>query len=347
MIGFSIYLDHELTAADHDYMLRMRNAGFSGVFTSLCPEVAPAELLARLQELTKWCSDLGLTCLTDVSAAALARLGIATNDRDALAALHVTSFRLGAGFSLPEIAELSAQFVLYLNANLMTSTHLDELKSYSANLANIAVAHEAYPRPATGLDTEWFLRQNAWLKQAGLKVLAFVAGDGCLSGPLKQGLPTLEQDRYRNPLAEILGMKAMGLAEIYIADCRLSEASLAQLEYYQKQHGFLLHLEQAVPALSEAAWHQRSDVARDVVRLAEGPSRQLELTGPVLARSIGAITLDQGPAAPLPGELEIMKVAWPAVAGVVTVAQVSAYDLSLLGLIGASAPIKFATNKNS
>ena len=35
MLGFSVYLDKDLTADDHNYLLGMRNAGFKEVFTSL------------------------------------------------------------------------------------------------------------------------------------------------------------------------------------------------------------------------------------------------------------------------------------------------------------------------
>ena len=35
MLGFSVYLDKDLTADDHNYLLGMMNAGFKEVFTSL------------------------------------------------------------------------------------------------------------------------------------------------------------------------------------------------------------------------------------------------------------------------------------------------------------------------
>ena len=35
MLGFSVYLSHDLTADDYNYLIAMRNAGFNTVFTSL------------------------------------------------------------------------------------------------------------------------------------------------------------------------------------------------------------------------------------------------------------------------------------------------------------------------
>lgn len=76
MLGFSVYLDKDLTADDHNYLLGMRNAGFNEVFTSLTGLNDEAEtILKRLNQLTSWCKDLELKVMADVSQDDLHYLG--------------------------------------------------------------------------------------------------------------------------------------------------------------------------------------------------------------------------------------------------------------------------------
>ncbi len=75
MLGFSIYLGHDLTADDYNYLIMMRNAGFSTIFTSLhIPENDLSLVLSRLGKLTKWCKDLDLSIIADVSKEGLKKI---------------------------------------------------------------------------------------------------------------------------------------------------------------------------------------------------------------------------------------------------------------------------------
>ena len=81
MLGFSVYLDKDLTADDHNYLLGMRNAGFNEVFTSLTGLNDEADvILKRLNQLTGWCKDLELKIIADVSQDDLHRLGYVLDD---------------------------------------------------------------------------------------------------------------------------------------------------------------------------------------------------------------------------------------------------------------------------
>ena len=106
MLGFSIYLDHDLTAADYNYLLAMRNAGLTTIFTSLnIPEDDDKLVLKRLGELTKWCSNLDIDLIADVSKAGLEKLGVAITDIDQVKKLHLTGLRIDSGVHYSTIAK--------------------------------------------------------------------------------------------------------------------------------------------------------------------------------------------------------------------------------------------------
>lgn len=340
MKGISIYLDQELTVEDRNYLLKMRNVDFSGVFTTIETPLASSVLVKRLHELGKWCQDLGLKLICEVSKKALLRIDIDPLNVTDLASLGASSLRLDSGFNNQEIAALSKDFELYLNASMLRPEDLSGLSSYQANFDNLRASFNYYPRPATGLDPEWFKQQAAWLKENHLPVMAFVAGEGQL-GPFNQGRPSLERDRERNPLAALLELAKLGADEIFVADGRLAESSVKQFEFYKEHGGFLLHLEQAMPELTQKIWHQRPDLASDSVRLAEGRSQQWDLTGPIAERKRGAVTLDQARMLEYQGELDIMKKTWPAANGVGVINQIKARDLPLLDLVEPNMVIGF------
>src|SRR5699024_11768217 len=61
MLGFSVYLGHDLTSENYNYLLTMRNSGFTCVFTQLAvPDTDSATILKRLGDLTNWCQKLDL-----------------------------------------------------------------------------------------------------------------------------------------------------------------------------------------------------------------------------------------------------------------------------------------------
>ena len=53
MLGFSVYLDKDLTADDHNYLLGMRNAGFKEVFTSLTGLKDEADIVLKRLDIAQ------------------------------------------------------------------------------------------------------------------------------------------------------------------------------------------------------------------------------------------------------------------------------------------------------
>lgn len=345
MLGFSIYLNRDLTADDYNYILAMRNAGLTTIFTSLhIPEDDPKVILKRLAELTKWCKNLETAVIADVSESGMARLGLALENEEQIESLGLTGLRIDDGVSPATVAKLSQKMPVALNASTINEDDVTALREHGANFENLQAWHNFYPRPETGLDSNWLKEKNDWLHHMNLATMAFVAGDDVLRGPIHAGLPTLEKHRTENPLAAMLELKRLACDHVFIGDASLSPQMIDSFKNYTKKQIITLRIDENLPELFNSEWHNRPDVARDVVRLTEGRSRQLFDVAPQGnpgTRSKGTITCDNKLYLRYQGELQITKRDLPADEKVNVLGHVVADDLPLLNQIGARQSIIF------
>jgi outer surface protein len=346
MLGFSINLGEPLTAQTHNYILKMRNVGFKGIFTSLqAPEQDSDQVLKGLTELKKWCHDLGLELVGDISKAGMKKLGLEA-DLTSLKSLGLTGVRIDAGFDNDEIAKISKEFRVALNASTISEEDVISLRENQADFDHLEAWHNYYPRPNTGLDREWMIERNKWLKSYGFKVMAFAPGDGIKRAPIFESLPTLEEHRNVSSFFASLALFKMGLDYVFIGDCDLSNESFDQFSEYLNKKAILLHLTEnnnITEQLVKHSWHQRADLSRDVIRLEEGKSRQLFSQAKLQAgkRSKGIITSDNEQYLRYEGELEIAKKDLPEDKRVNIVGKVADFDLPLLDIIGSNQMILF------
>ncbi len=344
-----MYLNRDFTADDYNYLLAMRNAGLTTVFTSLhIPEDDQKVVLKRLAELTKWCQNLETDIIADVSKEGLEKLGILLDNEKQVASLRLTGLRVDDGVSLATIAKLSQKMPIALNASTINEDDITALREHGASFENLQAWHNFYPRPETGLDENWLAQKNNWLHQMNLETMAFVAGDDVLRGPIHAGLPTLEKHRGENPLAATLELKQLGCDHIFIGDPSLTPDMINCFKNYTKKKIITLHVNENLPELFNYEWHNRPDVARDVIRLTEGRSRQFFNTDPqttVSSRPKGTITCDNKLYLRYQGELQITKRDLPADERVNVLGQVVPQDLPLLDLIGAGQKIHFVELK--
>ncbi|WP_310652184.1 MupG family TIM beta-alpha barrel fold protein [Lactobacillus jensenii] len=346
MLGFSINLGEPLTAQTHNYILKMRNVGFKGIFTSLqAPEQDSDQVLKGLTELKKWCHDLGLELVGDISKAGMKKLGLEA-DLTSLKSLGLTGVRIDAGFDNDEIAKISKEFRVALNASTISEEDVISLRENQADFDHLEAWHNYYPRPNTGLDREWMIERNKWLKSYGFKVMAFAPGDGIKRAPIFESLPTLEEHRNVSSFFASLALFKMGLDYVFIGDCDLSNESFDQFSEYLNKKAILLHLTEnnnITEQLVKHSWHQRADLSRDVIRLKEGRSRQLFSQAKLQAgkRSKGIITSDNEQYLRYEGELEIAKKDLPEDKRVNIVGKVADFDLPLLDIIGSNQMILF------
>ncbi|MBP2058159.1 hypothetical protein J2Z60_001336 [Lactobacillus colini] len=348
MFGFSIYLNEELTASDHNYLLAMRNAGFQYVFTSLLLDSDPASILKRLSQLAKWCRDLELKLIADVSQTGLQKLGIDINDVEQIKALDIYGLRIDDGILMRTVAKLSQAMPIALNASTITMKDLTHLKEENANFDHLDAWHNFYPHPETGLATDWLKEKNEWLKSFNLKTIAFVSGDGNKRGPIYEGLPTVEQYRYMNPLAASMALKKLGSDYVFIGDSSLKDSTIDSFEKYLRDKVITLHMDADISQLSNRLWHNRPDVAANVIRLNE--SRQLQLFNtvpqPAVNRLKGTITCDNDRYGRYAGEVQITKVDLPANPKVNVLGKIVNSDLDLLDYVGSNQAIAFEYLKN-
>lgn len=349
MLGFSVYLGQTLTADDYNYLIAMRNAGFTTVFTSLhIPEDDPEVTRNRLSELVKWCKNLDLEIIADVSEKGMKRIGVDIKDVGQVQGLGLTGLRIDDGINMAIVAKLSKSMPIALNASTITADELTSLKEHNAAFDHLQAWHNYYPRPETGLDATWLDEKNQWLQSYNLQTMAFVPGDARLRGPLNESLPTLEEQRHENPLAAVLELKKLHCDHVFIGDAGLKETTLKSFTNYIKKNIISLHIDRDLPELLDNSWHNRPDVARDVIRLREARERQLFDTQPqetALPRLIGSITCDNDEYLRYKGEIQITKRDLPADKKVNVLARVVQSDFSLLKFVGSNDEIAFFENE--
>lgn len=115
--------------------------------------------------------------------------------------------RLDFGFSPREIASLSKECQIAINASTVNYKFLEDLAKAGANMANMIAIHNYYPLVFSGLSQGYFLSQNELINSFGIRIAAFVQGNLNLRGPVFCGLPTLEEDRNQNPYLSLVKVK--------------------------------------------------------------------------------------------------------------------------------------------
>lgn len=186
MIGFSLYFEEKI---DFKKIID-NNKDFDLVFTSL-HYPASDESYKEFLKLYELCSANNIRICVDINNETL-------KTYPKLLEMGLI-LRLDFGFSFEEIAKLSKKTDLAINASTVTLSFLNELKKSNVILEKITAIHNYYPLEYSGLAEDFFVSQNKMIKDLGIKVGAFVPGNGQLRGPVYKGLPTLEEDRYKNP----------------------------------------------------------------------------------------------------------------------------------------------------
>ncbi len=198
-----------------------------------------------------------------------------------------------------------------------------------------------YPSPDTGISQQFLEQQVRMFKKYGFTTQAFFAGDENLRGPLYEGLPTLEKQRYYSPLASILELQNMGVDLVYVGDGGISEDSLKQIDTYKNKKQILLHTKKCENGDKDlydyvlGKHNQRPDPAEYVVRCEDSrlhpvPVIKKNNTG---KRYIGDITINNDKYQRYMGEIQILKVNLPASEKVNIVGKIIEKDIPLINLI--------------
>lgn len=192
MLGYSLYFEKE---SDFEKQIEKFN-GFDLLFTSLHYS-ASDQTYERFLDLKSRAKNLEI-CV-DINNQTL-------KDHPDLLDMDLI-IRLDFGFNLREIASLSKKSQIAINASTVNYKFLEDLARAGANMANMIAIHNYYPLVFSGLSQEYFLNQNELINSFGIRVASFIQGNTELRGPVFEGLPTLEDDRYINPYLTLVKHK--------------------------------------------------------------------------------------------------------------------------------------------
>ncbi|WP_373836142.1 DUF871 domain-containing protein [Jeotgalibaca arthritidis] len=343
MYGFSVFLNEAITDKTMAYVNQMHENGFKGIFTSIhIPEDDHSKYLGRLQKLGQLAKEKQLELVVDASGSALNHLNVGFGNLSSLIEMGITAIRIDYGISNQDVATISRQMGVALNASTISNRDIEELTHYGADFSKMEAWHNYYPRPETGLGKKDFCQQNDWLKKAGFKVMAFVAGDEKLRGPLYEGLPTLERHRYQHPLTSALELEKDCLVDkIYVGDPTIKEATIQQFSSYLLHDTISFHAvslgDNEDIARTGGQHTNRMDAARDVIRSQEGRLRNANQTiakGTIMKRSTGSITIDNDAYGRYRGEVQITKRNLPEDDRVNVVGRIAEDELFLLDYCG-------------
>lgn len=228
-----------------------------------------------------------------------------------------------------------------INASTFNEEELKELLLLNVKRENVQAWFNFYPSPDTGISQQFLEQQVRMFKKYGFTTQAFFAGDENLRGPLYEGLPTLEKQRYYSPLASILELQNMGVDLVYVGDGGISEDSLKQIDTYKNKKQILLHTKKCENGDKDlydyvlGKHNQRPDPAEYVVRCEDSrlhpvPVIKKNNTG---KRYIGDITINNDKYQRYMGEIQILKVNLPASEKVNIVGKIIEKDIPLINLI--------------
>ena len=313
LLGFSVYL----TSFDRQREALEAGAGSgAAVFLSLhISEEFSQDYCRRAEETCRWLSERGYRIIADVSVKTVAQFG--QPDLIRLAEqMGIWALRVDYGFSVEEIAALAARIPVVLNAS---TTSPEDAARIAAAGPLVMAMHNFYPRPETGLDDAFFQESTRALQAAGLKVLAFIPGDGELRGPIHEGLPTLERHRGLPPSACFADLAVrFGVDGIFVGDPGISPRERERILRYCRE-GVLeipARLAENAAALYDRVFTNRPDAPAWLIRFAE--SREYSCFGGQVEpwncqpRTRGSITVDNCNYGRYSGEVQMIRSDLPA-----------------------------------
>ncbi|MBP2026930.1 hypothetical protein J2Z35_000722 [Acetoanaerobium pronyense] len=229
MFGISIYTGMDYSLEDNlKYLENAKKYGIDTVFTSLHIPEAQERLYEETKEILKKTKELDMKIIADISKGFMEKIEI----KD----YNIHSLRLDFGFSIEEITDLTKnkEFKIQINASTIDEAYLKELIEKGADLENIEVGHNYYPRKDTGISYTLLKERNSVFKKYGFSIMAFVSSLNERRGPIYEGLPTLESTREIRPLLSAQYLLNAGVDIVIIGDAFASDKEINDMTKIKK-----------------------------------------------------------------------------------------------------------------
>lgn len=235
-LGISIYFGLDNTREENIELIKKAHSlGYERIFTSLhIPEANYEVLKSEVGEFLEEAKKLNMDVISDISPNTFKFLGLDNMDLKGLKDMGISTIRIDFGYSDEEIAFMSKNsygIKIQMNASTLTEDLLDNLRKYNTDFSNIDALHNFYPRRGTGISVECMLKMNHLLRDNGLKNCAFVQSNNRKRGPIKEGLPTLEDHRDLDISIAATELYALGCNDIFIGDSLPSDYELNLLAH--------------------------------------------------------------------------------------------------------------------
>lgn len=342
--GISIYAGLDYSSEENLALIEhAADMGFKRLFTSVqIPEAADTDtFLDDLTDILTTAVTNGLEIILDVNAENFSQYDI-----DGI------TLRLDDGFTVEDVAEISRERKIQLNASTVTEDFLNKLVELEANFDNIAALHNFYPHPWTGLETYYFDNQNQILHNFGVKIGAFVPSkDGKRRLPLREGLTTLEDCRNFSTDLAARFLVALDVDFVIIGDGQPTEEELKAVATLKDDE--LVFLAQLISndlttaEILSRQFTRRPDVAKCVIRAVEGRQYLREIGGTIppedlsIERSFGDVTIDNENFGRYAGEVQIVQDVLPADGRVNLAAHIRDEEIFLTGYLKPSRKFSF------
>ncbi|WP_057895760.1 DUF871 domain-containing protein [Liquorilactobacillus oeni] len=231
-LGISVYPERAQTEEIFAYLEKAHTLGYKRLFTSLLEVKGEQEaVIDNFEKMISYAKKLGFQTLIDINPKLFRQLGISYTDLSFFHNLGVDGIRLDLGFTgLEEALMTRNPYGLKIEINMSSGTnYLENIMSYSPDRLNLLGCHNFYPQRYTGLGEKFFTECSAQFKKYSLHTAAFVSSASAKIGPwaLQDGLPTLEEDRFKAIELQIEHLKSFGfIDDILIGNAFASESEL-------------------------------------------------------------------------------------------------------------------------
>ncbi|WP_142675592.1 MupG family TIM beta-alpha barrel fold protein [Rossellomorea aquimaris] len=241
------------------------------------------------------------------------------------------TLRLDDGVTTEEMMELSRHFQIAINASTVGSRELQEWIDAGLETGRMIAWHNFYPKPETGLDQDYFMKQQRLFEALDIPVYGFIPGDNEKRGPLYRGLPTLEDHRDQNPYTSAIQLRNWGVQGVFIGDPGCSQELLRKLVDYDQEN--VMELVYEGSGEMEREYQLRPDPGRDVYRLLETRTHGDVPPANTVERPRGTITRDNDLYGRYKGEMQVVRNDLEKNPAVNVVGRVREEDLDLLELL--------------